>query len=169
MKTAAKTATPARQLAGFIAKFDPANARLIRQCRAVLRGLFPTAVEIVYDNYNFFVIGYSATLRPSDCIVSLAAAANGVGLCFYRGAGLPDPQRLLLGNGRQTRFVRLPEPGVLKSSGVTALIQAAVAQAKTPLARSGGARTIIKSISARQRPRRRASVLPHKAHAFKLL
>jgi hypothetical protein len=36
-------------------------------------------VEIVYDNYNFFVIGFSVTERPSDCILSIAAAANGVG------------------------------------------------------------------------------------------
>ena len=155
MKNSATTLTPARQLAGFIAKFHPANARLIRQCRAVLRGIFPTAIEIVYDNYNFFVIGYSPTERPSDCIVSLAAAANGVGLCFFHGAKLPDPEHLLIGNGKQTRFIRLPEAGILKTPGVAALIQAAIAQAKTSLARTGGGYTIIKSVSAKQRPRRK--------------
>ncbi len=67
-----------KQLASFIAKFEPATAKLIRDCRAELRKRLPTAIELVYDNYNFFVIGYSATGRPSDCIVSLAAAANGV-------------------------------------------------------------------------------------------
>ena len=72
-----------KQLAGFIAKFEPANAKLIKQCRAELRKLFPTANELVYDNYNFFVIGYCPTEKPSDCIVSIAAAANGVGLSFY--------------------------------------------------------------------------------------
>ena len=30
-----------------------------------------------------------------DCIVTIAAAANGVGLCFVRGAGLPDPDKVL--------------------------------------------------------------------------
>jgi hypothetical protein len=157
--TAPKTApaaSPARQLAGFIAKFDPANAKLIRQCRAEMRKLLPTATEIVYDNYNFFVIGYSATERPSDCIVSLAAAANGVGLAFYRGASLPDPQRLLLGSGKQNRFIRLPAAGVLRSAGVLALINAAVAQADPPLPSQGGGCTIIKSVSAKQRPRRKA-------------
>jgi hypothetical protein len=56
----------------------------------VLRERFPTRTEFVYDNYNFFVIGYRPTERPSDSIVSIAAAANGVGLCFIRGASLPD-------------------------------------------------------------------------------
>lgn len=86
------SASPAKQIEGFIAKFDPANTKRIRECRAVIRRLLPTAVELVYDNYNFFVIGDSATERPSDCLVSLAAAANGVGLSFYYGASLPDPQ-----------------------------------------------------------------------------
>jgi hypothetical protein len=63
----------------------------------------------VYDNYNFLVIAYSSTERPSDCLVSIAAGANGVALSFYQGATLPDPQRLLLGSGRQNRFVRLTE------------------------------------------------------------
>jgi hypothetical protein len=122
--------------------------------RTELRKLLPTAVEIVYDNYNFFVIGYCSTERPSDCIVSLAAAANGVGLSFYYGASLPDPQRLLQGSGKQNRFVRLPDVKILRSAGVRALIKAAVARAKMPLSGKGGGHTIIKSVSAKQRPRR---------------
>jgi hypothetical protein len=150
----AQGSTPARQVAGFIAKFDPIVARTIRSCRSALRRRFPTANEIVYDNYNFFVIGYSPTERPSDCIVSLAAAANGVGLSFYHGASLPDPQGLLLGSGKQNRFIRLPDASVLRQPGVEALLQAAVDHGGVPLARRGRGRTIVKSISAKQRPRR---------------
>ena len=148
-------ADPAKQLASFIAKFDPAIARVIHDCRAELRKLLPTANELVYDNYNFFVIGYSPTERPSDTIVSLAAAANGVGLSFYHGASLPDPQHLLLGQGKQNRFVRLPTANVLYSPGVRALIRAAVSQARQPLPKSGGGKLVIRSVSAKQRPRRR--------------
>jgi len=143
------------QLASFIAKFEPATAKLIRACRAELRERFPTAVELVYDNYNFFVIGYSATGRPSDCIVSLAAASNGVGLSFYYGASLSDPQRLLLGSGKQNRFVRLPSVETLRSPGIRALIDEAVARARVPLPSHGQGELVIKSVSARQRPRRR--------------
>ena len=108
--------SPARQLEGFLAKFDPPVARLIKDARAIMRKRFPTATEIVYDNYNFFVIGYSATERPTDCIASLAAAANGLGLSFYYGATLPDPHRVLLGGGKQNRFVRLPSARTLKNN-----------------------------------------------------
>jgi hypothetical protein len=105
--TTRPSADAERQLKGFIAKFEPKHQTLIRAVRKELRKRFPTAYELVYDNYNFFVIGYGSTERPSDCIVSVAAAANGVGLCFIRGASLPDPHKLLLGSGKQTRFIRL--------------------------------------------------------------
>src|SRR5450432_3540691 len=105
--TSQSTATGEQQLAGFIDKFDSKNAALIRSVRKVLRKRLPSANELVYDNYNFFVIGYCSTDRPSDCILSIAAGANGVGLSFYHGATLPDPHRLLLGNGSQNRFIRI--------------------------------------------------------------
>src|SRR5688572_18945730 len=83
--------SPARQIASFIGKFDPLVAKVLRACRAALQKRLPTAVELVYDNYNFFVIGYCSTPRASDCIVSLTGASNGVSLCFMHGAKLPDP------------------------------------------------------------------------------
>jgi hypothetical protein len=156
-ETEAKTAStesPTRQLAGFIAKFDPSMARLIRSVRSALRRRFPTANELVYDNYNFFVIGYCSTERPSDCIVSLAANAKGVGLSFYYGATLPDPDKLLLGTGNQNRFIRIESAATLAKPAVEALLRAAVAQAETPLPKTGAGHLIIRSISAKQRPRR---------------
>ena len=155
-KVAAPSITPSRQLAGFIAKFSPAHQMLIRQVRRRLRRLLPTAHELVYDNYNFFVIGYTPTERPSDSILSIAAGASGIGLCFIRGAALPDPGHLLLGSGNQTRFVRLDSVDVLDRPEITALIRAAVGQSKTTFRVTGSSKLIIRSVSARQRPRRRA-------------
>lgn len=135
--------------------FDPEVAKVIRECRAEMRQLLPTAIELVCDNYNFFVIGFAATERASDCLLSIAAASNGVGLSFYQGASLPDPKRILPGTGKQNRFIRLPTVEPLRSPAVLALIRAAEAQAKTPLPKTGGGYTVIKSIPAKQRPRRK--------------
>jgi hypothetical protein len=146
--------TPARQVAGFVAKFEPKVASLIRASRRALRERLPTAIELVYDNYNFLVFGFCSSDRASSCIVSLAAASNGVALSFYYGATLPDPKHILLGNGKQNRFVRLPSAATLSEPAVEALLKAAIAQADPPLPRSGDGSTIIKSISAKQRPRR---------------
>ena len=160
MKTKAKTkklgaVAPEEELAGFIEKFESKNADLIRAVRKALRKRIPTANELVYDNYNFFVIGYCSTERPSDCIVSIAAGANGVGLSFYYGATLPDPHGLLSGAGSQNRFLRLESAATLAQPAVEALIAAAIAQGKSPLPASGKGKLVIRSISKKQRPRRK--------------
>ena len=125
-------ATDRAQITAAIAKFDPAVARMIRAVRAVLQERFPT-FELAYDNYNFFVIGYCSTERPSDCIVSIAADANGVGLSFYRGADISDPRRLLAGSGKQNRFLRLPDGAeTLELPGVAELLSVAEAPRRLP-------------------------------------
>lgn len=143
-----------QQLQGFIDKFELKHRTLIRAVRRILRKRLPTANELVYDNYNFFVIGYSPTARPSDTFFSIAAGANGVGLSFYRGATLPDPHKILLGSGSQNRFIRLDTADVLARPEVAALLDAAIDQGKRPPV-SGRGQLIIRSISAKQRPRRR--------------
>jgi hypothetical protein len=150
-----RTATAEQQLKSFIAKFDPRHQTLIRGVRKSLRRRFPTACELAYDNYNFFVIGYGPTTRPSDAVVSIAAGANGVGLCFLRGVGLPDPDKILLGSGNQTRFIRLESVAVLDRPAVKALLAAAVARSKVPMPERGGGELIIRSVSKKQRPRRK--------------
>ena len=145
-------ASPEARVRGFIDKFDPDNRVLIRAVRKALRDRFPTAYELAYDNYNFFVLGYSPTERPSDAVVSMAAGANGVGLCFIRGASLPDPKRILLGSGNQTRFIRVPDARALARPEVRALLGAAVVQSSMPFRATGKPTLVIRSVSAKRRP-----------------
>jgi Domain of unknown function (DU1801) len=153
-RTKSPAHSPAKQLARFIAKFDPKNARFIRSVRSALRRRFPTAFELVYDNYNFFVIGFASTDRASDAFVSLVADGHGVSICFIYGARLPDPAGILRGGGNQTRSVRLQSAATLDQPEVQALLRAAVAHGKHPLPTTGRGPLIIKSVSAKQRPRR---------------
>jgi hypothetical protein len=158
MKKASEAAgalAPETELRSFIEKFDPRHQVLIRAARKALRKRLPAANELVYDNYNFFVIGYCSTQRPSDCIVSIAAGANGVALSFYYGATLPDPHGLLSGSGSQNRFLRIESAAALARPDVEKVIAAAVAQAKSPLPATGKGKLIIRSISKKQRPRRK--------------
>jgi hypothetical protein len=78
-----------------------------------------------------------------------------MGLCFLWGAKLPDPKTILRGSGNQTRSIRLESADVLARPEVEALIAAAVAQAKAPMATSGRGKLLIRSVSAKQRPRRK--------------
>jgi hypothetical protein len=146
--------SPARRVAGFIARFDPSIARLVRASRTALRKRFPTAVELVYDNYNALAIGWGPNERASEILVSLAVFARGVLLYFTRGATLPDPRKLLMGSGNRGRHIRIEKVSQLKEPAVEALLRAASRLGKTPLPASGRGYTLIKSVSRKQRPRR---------------
>ncbi len=143
-----------RLLTSFIDKFDDEVVASIRAARSALRKKMPAAIEQIYDNYNFLAIGFCTTERTSDCVVSLAASAKGVALSFYRGADLADPNRILHGSGVQNRFVRLEDAKTLARKEVDAMIDAALANASTPMPPTGKGKTLVKSISAKQRPRR---------------
>jgi hypothetical protein len=119
-----------------------------------MRERLPHAVELVYDNYNFFVIGYGPGEKASEAIFSLAAQAKGVALCFLQGAGLPDPEGILRGSGNVVRNIRLESAATLDRPAVRALMKAALERAKTPIDPKGAHRLVIRSVSAKQRPRR---------------
>ena len=141
------------QLASFLAKYTPELAASAVATRARLRARVPGGVEFVYDNYNFLVLGYGPSERPSEAELSLALAPRWVTLCFLKGATLDDPKRLLKGDGSIVRNVRLTGPTHLDDPDVEALVAQALARAPFP----GGTPTlVIQSISAKQRPRRPA-------------
>jgi hypothetical protein len=149
--------SPEQQLASFIEKFTPEMAKHIRAARAKMRKRLPQAAELVYDNYNFFVIGYGPNEKAGDAIFSLAAQAKGVSLCFLQGAGPPDPTGILKGGGNLVRNIRLETAGTLDDPEVCRLIDVALERAKVSIRPECRHRLIIKSVSAKQRPRQTAA------------
>ena len=141
------------QLAGLIAKFEPKNQKLIKSVRRALRKRFPTVNELVYDYTKSLVIGYSPNERGSDGIVAMSADANGVRLFFNQGVSLPDPHGILLGDGRQTRYILIESGRVLLRQEVESLLTAALGKVTIPLGRSGRGELIIKSSKRRTKSR----------------
>ena len=142
------------QIAGFIAAYTPAMGTSIRAARKRMQALFPTGYEMVYDNYNALVFGYSPTPRPSAAILSIAAFPQWVTLCFLQGAKLADPHVLLKGSGTQVRHRRLASVDDFDDPRIAELIDAARATVHSALDAAPPLSTVIRSISARQRPRR---------------
>ena len=145
---------PEEQLAGFIARYTPEVGALARAALAKLRARLPGAIELVYDNYNALAIGFSPTERASDVIFSIALYPRWVSLFFFHGVGLPDPQKLLKGSGKTVRHIVLESASDLDKPAIKALMKHALERADEPLDKANRSRIIIKSISAKQRPRR---------------
>src|SRR5712692_5965970 len=148
-----KAKSPERQLDGFLAKYLPEIEVFARAALAKMRARLPGAIEMVYDNYNALVIGYSPTERPSDAILSLVIFPRRVSVCFIQGRHLPDPHRVLQGDGNQVRFIRVDDrAAILDTPAIRALMSEAIAFGDTPF--TGKGRVVIRAITKRQRPRR---------------
>jgi hypothetical protein len=148
-------ASPSAQLAAFLAKFTPEVAALARKAIAALRKRLPGARVLVYDNYNALAVGFGPSERTSEAILSIAVYPRWVSLFFLRGKGLADPRKVLRGSGNQVRHVVLESAADLDTPAIRALIAQAVAVSKTKMPSRGGS-LVIKSVSAKQRPRRPA-------------
>ena len=153
--------TPEAQIRSLIEKFDLGYQKFVRSVRSAVRKRLPTANELVYDYGTFFVMTYSSTDHPMGGIVSIAARPDGVRLYLTQGPQLPDPKKLLMGSGKQVRFIRVEAVKQLAHPDVEALIAAAIDQASVTLPSEGRGKLIIRTFGAKKkrpakkRPRRK--------------
>jgi len=145
--------TPQQQLDLFIDRFSPEVAANARAAIAMVSARLPGAVILVYDNYNALAIGFGPNENARAIVCSVALYPRWASLFLTNGPSLPDPEGLLEGEGTTVRHVKLT-PALIENDAVAALIDAAAASVALPIDPAGEGRLVIKSISARQRPRR---------------
>jgi hypothetical protein len=140
-----------RQLEAFLSRYTPEIRALGEAAIAKLRACLPGAVQIVYDNYNALVVGFGSSERASDAAFSIALYPKTVRLFFLQGAELPDPQKVLEGEGKVVRSIVVRSADDLDRPAVRALMKAALKA--QPIDPKGEGRLVVRSISAKQRPR----------------
>jgi hypothetical protein len=142
------------QIASFLAKFSPPIEAQLIDARERLRGFFPRGFELVFDNYNALVFGISPSESASGAFISIAGYPRWVTLFFLQGTSLRDPEALLEGQGKQVRSIRLAAPADINSPAVEKLVMQAIAQHHEALLAGPMLSTIVKTVVAKQRPRR---------------
>jgi len=154
-KVAVTAESPEAQLDGFIAKYSPDVAAVARAALIRMRRLLPGAIELVYDNYNALAVAFGPSERASEAVVSIALYPRWVSLFFLQdGPRLPDPEGLLHGTGTKVRHIVLESARDLDKPAIRLLIREAVARAVAPIDSAGCGRIVVRSVSAKQRPRR---------------
>jgi hypothetical protein len=148
-----ETKTPEAQLQSLIGKFEPGDQRLFRSFRSAMRKRFPTANELVYDYRTFIVIGYSPSEHGIESVASVAARVDGVRLYLLNAPELPDPNKLLMGSGKQARFIPLENARQLARPEVEALIAAAIARSRVRLPSRGTGKLFIQTFGGKRRAR----------------
>ena len=143
-----------KQLARFLDAYTPEVAGIARKALIKLRKRLPFATEMVYDNYNALACGFGPSERVSDVICSIAVYPKHVNFFFLQGAKLPDPDGLLQGEGTRVRHIRLEDEKTLDRDDVKAMMTTAMKMAKVPFDEEAQYKLVIKSVSAKKRPRR---------------
>jgi hypothetical protein len=143
-----------RDLQGFIDRYTPGIAALARACLKKMRAKLPGAAQLVYDNYNALAIGFGPSQRASDAIFSIVLYPRWVTLFFLQGAGLPDPNKLLKGSGKVVRHIVLAAAEDLDKPAIQGLMTIALNRALAPIDPAAPGNLEIRSVSAKQRPRR---------------
>jgi hypothetical protein len=149
-----KAESAEKQLDRFLDAFTPELAGVVRRALVKLRKRLPHAIELVYENYNALAIGFAPNERPSDGIFSIAVYPRHANFFFLQGATLPDPDGLLQGAGSRVRHIRLEDEKTLDRPDVKAMMATAMKTAKVPFDKKVEYKLVIRSVSARQRPRR---------------
>ena len=143
------------ELRELIDRLAPAHHGLLGTVRRSLRKRLPTAHEVVYEYADCVVVSVSPDERGYEGVFAIRASARGVELYLNRGKGLPDPDKLLRGSGKQARFIPMEGAATLRRPAVARLIDEAIARNRVPFARTGRGPVVVRSTSAKQRRQRR--------------
>jgi hypothetical protein len=118
--------------------------------------LYPKTNELIYDNYNAVAFGWSVTdkLGHTFCSIAVGRSSHNVHFGFYWGSEISDPDRILLGQGNQYRYILVKRKEDFPKTYIKQLMKEAyassLAKVKDPKQIVNG-QTITKSISEAKR------------------
>jgi len=121
------TASP--RLLELLATRDPGLADLTLALRGLVLQEAPGATELVHDVKYAIALNYTFTGRIKGAFAHIVTYTKHVNLGFYRGTELPDPQKLLQGDGKRIRHIRVASHADLARPYVRTFLCEAVARA----------------------------------------
>ncbi len=110
-------------LKSYVDELAPPLRAVVRMIDAIVRKTVPDAeVKLKWGHPAY---------HDGKIFCAIAAHSGHVNLQIWGGAELADPQRLLVGTGRQMRHIRF-EPGEpVRRAAITAIVRAAARVART--------------------------------------
>lgn len=118
--------------------------------------LYPHANELIYDNYNAVAFGWSPTDRVGHvfCNIAVGRSSGNVHFGFYWGSEISDPDKILIGEGKQYRYILVNDIKQFPKAYIKKLIKEAYANSLAKVKDKSQlmtGKTILKSISSNKR------------------
>src|SRR5213595_3085417 len=148
-----------KDLVKYLTTFGEEISGLVLWLREFVWDLYPTANELIYDNYNALAFGWSPTDRVGHtfCSIAVGRTSNNVHFGFYWGSEISDPDKILLGEGNQYRYILVPDKNKFPKAYIKKLVKEAYANSLAKVKDKKqimNGQTIVKSISTKKRERR---------------
>lgn len=146
-----------KDLLKFLKPFEDDITDLAMWLREFAWDLCPDTNELIYDNYNAVAFGWSPTDKVGHtfCSIAVGRSSKNVHFGFYWGSELSDPDKILLGQGNQYRYILVTDKKKFPKAYIKKLVREAyvnsIAKVKDQKQIMHG-QTIVKSISTEKRP-----------------
>jgi hypothetical protein len=145
-----------KDLLKFIKPFGADIIELVMWLREFTWDLYPQANELIYDNYNAVAFGWSPTDKVGHtfCSIAIGRSTNNVHFGFYWGNEISDPDKILLGQGNQYRYILVTDKNKFPKTYIKKLINEAYANSLAKVKDQKqiiSGQTIVKSISDKKR------------------
>ena len=156
-----------QDLLQFLKPFDDNIIELVLWLREFAWDACKEANELIYDNYNAVAFGWSPTDKVGHtiCSIAIGRSSKNVHFGFYWGSEISDPDKILLGEGNQYRYILVTDKKKFPKAYIRKLIKEAYANSlskvKDPKQIMHG-KTIVKSVSEKKRPEKKKTALKRK-------
>lgn len=145
-----------KDLLNFLKPFGDDITDLVMWLREFAWDLYPQTNELIYDNYNAVAFGWSPTDRVGHtfCSIAVGRSSKNIHFGFYWGSELSDPDKILLGDGNQYRYILVTGKNKFPKTYIKKLVKEAFANSLAKVKDKKqilNGQTIVKSISEKKR------------------
>jgi len=136
---------PDPQLIGLLEAYDRPIIDLALALREIILEEVPEASESIYQVYTVAIwFGFSEKMKNMFCYI--ATTARHINLGFPRGSTLPDPHRVLEGDGKTMRHIKFANQRDLERSFVRSYIRTSIDQLGEAASTRGSGKSVVKSL-----------------------
>jgi len=152
-----------KDLLKFLKPFDKDIIELVMWLREFAWDLYPQANELIYDNYNAVAFGWSPTDRVGHtfCSIAVGRTSKKIHFGFYWGCELSDPEKILIGEGNQYRYILVTAKDKFPKIYIKKLLKEAYANSLAKVKDKKqimNGQTMVKSVSVKKREKKNAKL-----------
>lgn len=145
-----------KDLLKFLRPFSADIKETVLWLRDFVWDLYPQTNELIYDNYNALAFGWSPTDKVGHtfCSIAVGRTSKNIHFGFYWGAEINDPEKKLLGQGNQYRYILVSDIKSFPKTYIKKLVAEAYDNSLSKVKDKGQLKsglTITKSISDKKR------------------